>query len=400
MWRQTTGSLLMLAMWGTVGMADEVNWRRVQLDSRFRSEGVAVADVNHDGKMDVLAGDVWYAAPHWKRSEIRPAGDYWAGDGYSNSFANWAYDVNGDGWDDLIYIGFPGAPFHWYENPKNEPGHWKEHVIWHSACNETPLFVDITGDGRPEVVLGSDPEKQMGYLEVPKGEAVNNKWEFVAISEPGDPGKNGTFKYYHGLGATDCNGDGKLDVVIPHGWWEHPEKLGEGPWKFHEHALAKQAGGGPEKGADIYAEDLDGDGDADFMMSSAHAHGLWWFENDGAEQTKFAGHVVDELCSQTHAMHFVDINGDGKKDLVTGKRYFAHNGGDPGSRDPVQMVWYEIERGEKAPPKFIRHEIPAGLDTGIGTQFAITDMNADGLPDIVLSNKKGVNILLQTRTPK
>lgn len=397
MLRQTTGPLLALLLCGSVVWGGDVEWQRVQLDARFRSEGVAVADVNRDGKMDVLAGDVWYAAPDWKRSEIRPAGDYWAGDGYSNSFANWAFDVNGDGWDDLIYIGFPGAPFHWYENPKNEPGHWKEHVIWHSACNESPQFVDLTGDGRPELVLGSDPERQMGYLQVPTVENAYKKWEFVPISEPGDPGKNGTFKYYHGLGVTDCNGDGRIDVVIPNGWWEQPEQLGEGPWTFHEHSLSAQAAGGPEKGADIYAEDLDGDGDIDFIMTSAHAHGVWWFENDGEKVAKFTGHLVDNLCSQTHALHFVDMNGDGKKDLISGKRYFAHNGGDPGAKDPVQMFWYEIERTKGQAPKFVRHDIPAGLDTGIGTQFTIADMNADGHPDIVLSNKKGVNILLQKR---
>ena len=37
----------------------------------FRSEGVAVADVNRDGKMDILVGDVWYEAPDWKMHEIR-----------------------------------------------------------------------------------------------------------------------------------------------------------------------------------------------------------------------------------------------------------------------------------------------------------------------------------------
>ncbi len=57
------------------------------------------------------------------------------------------------------------------------------------------------------------------------------------------------------------------------------------------------------------------------------------------------------------------------------------------------MVWYEVKRGKGSPPQFIRHEIVEGRDTGIGTQFEVTDINGDGLPDIVLSNKKGVNIL-------
>ena len=52
-------------------------------------------------------------------------------------------------------------------------------------------------------------------------------------------------------------------------------------------------------------------------MSSAHAFGIWWFENDGSGKT-FKYHLIDESYSQTHALEFVDINGDGQRDLVTG----------------------------------------------------------------------------------
>ena len=371
-------------------------WQRVQLDARFRSEGVAVADFNNDGQMDVVAGDYWYEAPDWTKYEIRPPGDYWAGVGYSNSFCNWTYDLNGDGWQDVIVAGFPGAPFHWYENPKGEPGHWKEHVIWHSICNETPQFVDVTGDGRPEVLCGSQPEAQMGYLEIPEGDLVYSKWSFTPISEPGNINENGTHQYYHGLGAADLNGDSRPDVIIGHGWWEAPETYGEGQWTWHPHRLSQTPDGGPLTGADIYTEDLDGDGDLDILMSCAHSYGVWWFENVTAgDQTEFKYHEIDMSHSQTHALHFVDLDGDGQRELVTGKRFFAHNGGDPGAYEPVGMYVYYVQKSEGQPPEFVRQEIAAGRDTGIGTQFAIADINGDGKPDIVLSNKKGVNLLLQ-----
>ena len=375
--------------------AGELSFTRVQLDARFRSEGVAVADFNNDGQNDVVAGDYWYEAPDWTRHEIRDPGDYWAGQGYSQSFCNWTYDINDDGYSDVIIVGFPGEPFHWYENPKGEEGHWKEHVVWHSICNETPLFTDLTGDGRPDIVLGSQPEAQMGYIEIPTGKAVYNKWDFIPVSEPGDPGQNGTFKYYHGLGATDVNGDGRTDIVIPHGWWAAPETLGESLWSFHPHRLAPAPDANPLTAADIYTEDLDLDGDRDVMMSCAHAHGVWWFENvSTAAKAEFAYHVIDESHSQTHALHYVDLNGDGTRELITGKRYFAHNGGDPGGLDSVQMYYYEV-KPSKDGPEFVRHEITAGRDTGIGTQFSVTDINGDGLLDIALSNKKGVNLLIQ-----
>ncbi|MDC0307633.1 MAG: VCBS repeat-containing protein [Planctomycetaceae bacterium] len=393
----TTRTLLLTALLSLISstaFAQAINWERHLIDYTFRSEGVTAGDFNKDGKMDIAAGDVWYSAPDWQVHEIRPVGQYYYFKGYSNSFANWTYDINADGWDDIIVAGFPGAPFHWYENPKGEKGHWAEHVIWHSICNETPLFQDITGDGKPEIILGTQPEAQMGYLEIPEPKMADKKWDFVAISEPGDPGKNGTFKYYHGLGTGDINGDGRKDVIIPHGWWEAPKDLAERPWKFHPLVLSESGAGDSNKAADIHVEDLDMDGDNDIMMSSAHAFGVWWFENKG-DNKEFQYHLIDGSNSQTHALVFADINNDGQKDLVTGKRFFAHQGNDPGGKEAVLMYWYEITRTAGQAPTFTRHDIAPAFDTGIGTQFQVIDFNGDKHLDLVLSNKNGVNLILQ-----
>lgn len=385
-------------------LAEETKFERIPIDATFRAEGVAVGDFNQDGKVDVAAGDVWYAAPDWKMSRIRqpltqqgkPTEAYDGSKGYSNCFASFTYDLNGDGWDDLIVVGYPGDPFYWYENPQNKAGDWPQHEIWHSACNETVLFTDLTGDGVPELIMGSQPERQMGYLTIPTQDKCCEKWKFTPISEPGEPNENGTFKYYHGLGTGDVNSDGRLDVIIPHGWWEAPEKRDSQLWTFHPLPLAKDNQGAPLPASNIYAMDLDLDGDNDLILSSAHAFGIWWFENPGKDSDKpFTYHLIDESFSQTHALALVELTGKNKPALVTGKRYFAHMGSDPGEFQPVVMYWFDIERTRGQAPKFVKHEIEAGKDTGVGTQFTMADVNKDGKLDVVLSNKKGVNVLLQ-----
>ena len=109
-----------------------ISWKKTVIEGKFRSEGVAIADVNKDGNLDVLIGDSWYEASTWKKEDIRKPGDF--GDGlqsYSECMTCWTDDINGDGWADAIVIGFPGKPAYWYENPKGKPGYWPQHEIWH-----------------------------------------------------------------------------------------------------------------------------------------------------------------------------------------------------------------------------------------------------------------------------
>jgi len=381
--------LLVAAMLGLlVGVplsAKEVQFKKVIVDKTFRSEGVAVGDVNRDGQLDILAGDVWYAAPDWKINEVRPVGQYDGSKGYSNCFINFAQDVNGDGWVDSIIIGLPGEPCWWYENPKNKPSHWKERIVANSACNETPLFADLLGGGRPVLVFAVRPEGLMAWFSIP--DDLTSLWDMHTIAGPNAPG---TMKYSHGLGVGDVNGDSRNDVLVTEGWWEAPQacpESGRGDrtqsnWKFHPANLGPAC-------ANMLVYDVDGDGDSDIITSSAHNYGIWWFESASGG---FEQHLISKDFSQPHAIILIDINGDGVKDFVTGKRYFAHMGKDPGEYEPAVLYWFELAR-QNGKVEFVPHKIDD--NSGVGTQFEVTDLNADGRPDIVTSNKKGVYVFLQ-----
>src|SRR3984957_16696957 len=137
----------------------KITWKKTVVDKVFRSEGVAVADVNKDGKPDIIVGDVWYEAPDWKMHPLRKERFKSHDPGqYSESFAVFADDFNGDGFQDVIVIPFPGAECFWYENPKGKTDQlWKEHHLTNSACNETPIYVDLFKTGKKVLVMGWNP---------------------------------------------------------------------------------------------------------------------------------------------------------------------------------------------------------------------------------------------------
>jgi hypothetical protein len=240
------------------------------------------------------------------------------------------------------------------------------------------MMADLLGDGRPVLLFAVRPQGIMAWFSIPKD--FEGLWDMHTIAGPNAPG---TERYSHGLGAGDVNGDGRNDVLFTKGWWEAPEDRTKANWTFHPANL------GPDC-ADMLVYDVDGDGDSDVITSSAHNYGIWWFESASGE---FKQHVIFDKFSQPHAIRLVDMNGDGVKDLVTGKRYFAHMGKDPGEYEPAVLYWIELKRPQKGSVEFILHKIDD--DSGVGTQFEVADLNADGKPDIAASNKKGVHIFLQ-----
>jgi hypothetical protein len=382
----------------TTAIGAEITFKKQTVDSRFFAESIAVGDVNQDGKPDLLVGPYWIEGPAFtKKNETRP-GLFYDKEGYSDAFISAAFDVDGDGRVDSIQMGWPGRPAYWYKNPGKTGVDWDRSMLFPAVGSESPDFARLLA-GQPPVLIFSTAKK-LGYA-TPDKARPEAPWTFHGITPEGE-----WQRYSHGIGAGDVNGDGRPDLLCYSGWWEQPASLAGDPvWKFHPVDFGKG-------GAHMYTYDVNGDGRADVITSiEAHKYGLSWFEQlapaAGSTESTWKEHVIlsrepgekiaDVQFSQPHATILADIDGDGLLDIVTGKRHWAHGSkGDPEPTAPAVLYWFRLVRDPATKAvTFEPHLIDN--DSGVGTQFVVTDLNGDGFPDIAVGNKRGVFTFIQQR---
>ncbi|WP_395750547.1 PVC-type heme-binding CxxCH protein [Prosthecobacter sp.] len=415
--------LLAFAAATTVHAATQITWKRQQLHGDFYSEGAAIGDINGDGKPDVMAGPFWWEGPAFEKKHAYYEPKIFSINGYSDNFFAYVHDFNADKKNDILILGFPGKEARLYLNPgTHDDKPWPMHIVADVVDNESPVFTDITGDGKPEIVCSTGGK--FGWF-APNWEKPTEKWPFVAVSEDMK-----VAKFTHGLGVGDVNGDGKLDLLEARRWWENQgagvansrlDLASPAPWA--QHNFAAGIGGG----AQMFAYDFDGNGTNDVFTSlAAHRYGVavylqnkpWQLTGNNTyppvkdgnfkpveqqatwQRVMLASEQPQDndygiVFSQPHAAYLADIDGDGIKDIVTGKRYWAHNGHDPDERGHRVIYWYQTKRDGKGGVDFVPHLVDA--ESGVGVDVQVGDVNGDKLPDIVVGNKAGVFILTQER---
>lgn len=337
-------------------------------------EAASACDVNNDGVLDIVSGEYWFEGPDFTKAhkicDIKKVEDYY------DDFSDYPMDVNGDGFVDIVTGGWWGETLQWRENPKGEPVEWKTHEVAKVGNIERNCFWDVDGDGQVEVVPNTPggPQRVFKLVRDESGKGTARFEEFVIY----DQGSG------HGLGFGDINGDGRGDIILAGGWLEAPENPLGGKWAWHPEF---NLGGAS---VPILVHDVNGDGKADIIVGQGHDYGLAWYEQkvDGDGNRTWVKHDIDTGRSQYHDMQLVDIDNDGRLELVTGKRYRAHQEADPGSLDPIGIYYFKINGGE-----FQRHTIDYGKPgeaSGAGIYFWVADINGNGWKDIVAPGKDGL----------
>lgn len=345
-----------------------------------RTEACGAADFNGDGKSDVVAGEFLYLAPDWKPVKIRSIKTdvNEEGKGYAWDFTNLPMDVDGDGFMDVIACDWFEKKSMWFRNPGRnieQAGFWTETLIEQSDNYETMDLWDVTGNGKADDLVPA-LRRTVWFEKTDRG-----KFAVHTVSE-----KTMTF----GNGVGDINGDGRPDLIRPDAWFEAPEDIRDGTWKEHPLSLFSDENEMTNKDtAQMYVLDVNGDGLGDIIASAAHDYGIFWYEQiRSGDEITWKKHLIDKSWSQVHAVTLADLDGDGRLEIVAGKRFMAHNGGDRGEFEPQGIYWYKPKRNGSA-VHWEKHVITYDEGIGAGMNLVVVDLDGDGDLDIVTTGKYG-----------
>src|SRR6185436_19974308 len=172
------------------------------------SETAAVADINKDGRPDIVSGENWYEGPTWTKHQFRELN--FSGN-YIDGFSDMPVDVDGDGYPDIASVTWFAKKISWFRNPGKGGGAWVEAPINAGFNIEFATLADIDNDGKMTEIVAQENGTGQSWYEVRKPSTGSGQaaWVKHVVSDR---------SYGHGIGFGDVNKYGRNDILTPRGW--------------------------------------------------------------------------------------------------------------------------------------------------------------------------------------
>ncbi len=312
-------------------------------------------------------------APDWKPILLSSGNMDWI---HSESM-----DVDGDG--DLDVIGTPYNPGRivWLECPANPlTDRWNERLIDDQVNGVHGLLVgNVDNVGRFDLLATSAQPKEpfpysLVWYRIPTHPLTAERWERFVFAAGDAPGLS------HYLGIGDINGDGLPDAASGakgdgtkagadgqwFAWWQAGKDPTQ-PWK-KEMVSAQQPGA-----TNIHPVDVNGDGKMDLIASRGHGVGVVWFERQSDSAT-WAEHTIDGALREPHCLAAIDLDRDGDIDVATV------------AFGSERAMWYENDGHGNFKPHIIGENQQA-------YDIRVIDLDNDGDLDLVIAGRASNNVV-------
>jgi hypothetical protein len=335
------------------------------IDSNVVGAGsVYAADLDGDGDMDVLSASssddkiAWYenldGADTFSDQKVITTNAAGASSVY-------AADLDGDGDKDVLSASENDNKIAWYENLDGAGTFSAQKVITTAADEARYVYAaDLDGDGDMDVLSASYSDDKIAWYENLDGAGTFSDQKVITTNAAGASS----------VYAADLDGDGDKDVLSTSendakiAWYENLDGAGT-------FSAQKVIATDEYVGYDVYAADLDGDGDTDVLGSETHGN-LGWYENLNGEGDFSSSNTIDDEVWGLESVYASDLDNDGDLDVLAI------------SREMSRLNWYENSNGNGvfSDRKIIDHEY--GL-----TSLFVADLDGDGDTDVLSASDEG-----------
>lgn len=357
--------------------------------------GVVLADVDGDGKKDIVVVDskrvVWYQNPTWKRRTMIQ------GQTEPDNVCIDAADIDGDGKIDFaLGAGWNpgntkgGGTLQWLNRGKSLDDPWTVHPIDSEPTVHRIRFADIDGNGKPALLVvplfGRNSSTSKNWMDsplrvlayrIPK-DPVRDRWAAETIDQ--------SLHVSHNFWPiASKNGKGMDILTASYEGVNLLSRAGD-KWSRRHLGVGDQENPNGRKGAsEIKPGKLKNGKKFIATVEPWHGHQVVVYTEPSDPSQLWDRHLIDDQLRWGHAVWCADLDGDGNDEIIIGVRDDPEKTDTFKERRGVRIYKAQDERGSK----WARHIIENG---GMACEdLAAADLDGDGRIDIIAVGRQTHN---------